>query len=616
MSVPASLSRLSLQLFEQLSSNLTDAKPEHVQLMSLESIHAQAGKLRVWCGNLGALQTGYSSLDYRLRESTVMQSAVSTLLQQLSNTLHESKLDNGHHMWPPDVRTNSALMLYPGSAVISGKRLPFEDQPKPADLSEESTDEDSDSDFGPRSRKELAMRLSNITDCLNSLYRLSYKIRDPTLGPTTTKAILYKEVDPETNIEVFDKLHELDMMHTHELLLLLRQGRQPPNGFEDFIAPRLATSITLRRRCFKYWQKHSRKLSGPAEIGEVIPAQPDLDLSNMQLGPGPRNADGGLAERLSPSPIARAAATILSKTDATPYDAMRDDRTERETVISFASTALDADGKGIDLPGPPTDAKRGLGFTCPYCHVLCPAKQGRGKVWRQHVLYDLQPYVCTYQGCPRPNELYRTRNQWVRHEDLAHRQCWRCFEHPDHVYTSESGLRSHWATDHAGTMTEEQIEDMVDVFSSTLIDDREHCPICFLKQPFANGMANHLANHLERAALFALPRNHPDPDGSEDGSLDSHGKRAVDRSSRDTEGTLSLFEGTVAHKSGSDSEGNAAEASARMEGRLGGGNSTASHDGVPDDENPPSVGLADALLEPTDHIDEDGRFPLLVDTLR
>lgn len=459
-------------------------------------------------------------------------------------------------------------------------------------MSEESTDDDSDLEAGSGPRKELAMRLSSITDCLNSLYRQSYKIRNPTLRPTTIKAILYKEVDPETNVDVFDKLHELDVMHIHELLVLLRQGRESPAGSKDTLGPRLATSITLRRRCFKYWQKHSRKLSRAVEIGEEVSELPGLDISKMQLGPIPVNADEGPAVELSPLPAAPTAATTLSRTDATPYDITWDDRTEKDTVISFASTALDADGKGIDLPGPPPEAMRGLEFTCPFCHVLCPAKQGRGRAWRQHVLHDLQPYVCTYQDCPLPNELYRTRNQWIKHEDSAHRQCWRCFEHTDHVYISESGLRSHLVADHAGTMTADQIDDLMGVYSSTLVDDREYCPICLLRRPFPNGMANHLANHLERAALFALPRTQLGAGDSEDGSAESHGKRGGARSSRDTEGALSSFKGTITDESESDMEGPGGEAATRMRKLLRGHEETALSSSSPKD---PETSIQDSM---------------------
>ena len=87
----ALLSRQCLLGFETLTSHLDKGNSRHAGTMPLPTIQNQTGKLRVWCGNLGALQTGYSSLDYRLRESTVMHSTVSKLLRQLSSALFESE---------------------------------------------------------------------------------------------------------------------------------------------------------------------------------------------------------------------------------------------------------------------------------------------------------------------------------------------------------------------------------------------------------------------------------------------------------------------------------------------------------------------------------------------
>lgn len=360
------------------------------------------------------------------------------------------------------------------------------------------------------------MRMSSIVDCLNSLYRLSYKIRNPNLRPSTTKAARYREPDPDTNIDVFEEFKKFDFNHVLELLKLLRQSRTHPEGFTEYLPERLAESIVLRRRHFKYWQKHSKKLSHAMEIGELAPG---LNLADMQISSRPKGPDGlSIAEGKKPAHTLNPV-TILSRTDATPYDISFDEKTERATVVSFASTALDVDGKGIEFPGPPIQASKNEEFTCPYCHVLCPAKQGRGKSWKQHVLHDLQPYVCTYKDCPQEKELYRSRSQWVKHEDSVHRRCWRCPEHPDIIHKSAAGLKQHLTTQHSNTLTDTQIEQLTDIYSFTYADDRQ-CPICYKEQPFERGLANHLANHLERISLFSLPRNRSETEEFESKSGD------------------------------------------------------------------------------------------------
>lgn len=67
-------------------------------LMPRELVENEGGRFRVWCGNLGALQQSFASLDYRLRESPVILSSVCGLLQQLRSNLVESKLDFPAHI--------------------------------------------------------------------------------------------------------------------------------------------------------------------------------------------------------------------------------------------------------------------------------------------------------------------------------------------------------------------------------------------------------------------------------------------------------------------------------------------------------------------------------------
>jgi hypothetical protein len=83
----------------------TSPAPDH------ETLQDEFGRLRVWSGNLGALQKGHSSLDYRLRDSPLLSSNVLKLLHELKENLtagmrpdesHELKADTKsacHHLW-------------------------------------------------------------------------------------------------------------------------------------------------------------------------------------------------------------------------------------------------------------------------------------------------------------------------------------------------------------------------------------------------------------------------------------------------------------------------------------------------------------------------------------
>ncbi len=267
---------------------------------------------------------------------------------------------------------------------MSGLRPAFEDHTQPGDLGGDSSDDSDDEDeLIPRQRHELSMRLSSIVDIIKKLYELGFKIRDPRLRPSSFKASLYQEVDPDTGVDLFEVFSEFDQRHVSAFLHSVRQGREPPAGAgtdSDFLEPRLAASITLRRKHFRYWEKHGKKLS-LSYVSKFKPAK-----ATEKLGSASQQQREGISKLSRPLDTGEQK-TLLSGTEATKFHERLDDRTESETVISYAFTALDADGHGVELPNPPPEAFKGKDFVCPYCSVVCPARYGQRKAWRS--VYDL-----------------------------------------------------------------------------------------------------------------------------------------------------------------------------------------------------------------------------------
>ncbi len=227
------------------------------------------------------------------------------------------------------------------------------------------------------------MRLSSVVDIIKKLYELGFKIRDPRLRPSSFKASLYREVDPDTGVDLFEVFSEFDRRHVKAFLHSVRQGREPPAGVgtsADFLEPRLAASITLRRKHFRYWEKHGKKLS-LFSVSRINPTKAPEKVGYASQGPS------GEATKLSRPLDTGKQNTLMSMTEATKYHENLDDKIESETVISYAFTALDADGHGVELPNPPPEALKGKDFVCPYCSVVCPARYGQRKAWRS--VYDL-----------------------------------------------------------------------------------------------------------------------------------------------------------------------------------------------------------------------------------
>lgn len=129
---------------------------------------------------------------------------------------------------------------------------------------------------------------------------------------------------------------------------------------------------------------------------------------------------------------------------------------------------------------------------------------------RSHLIHDLEPYVCTYVDCAFGDLLYGSRGDWIDHEDRQHRSIWRCTVHADQQFASEAVLRDHLQQDH--TMTSAHIDVFARISRFSRHDDRSKCPICLHDAKDIPDFTSHLANHLERIAIFSLPRN-VDPEG-------------------------------------------------------------------------------------------------------
>ncbi|KAK0662433.1 O-acetyl-ADP-ribose deacetylase MACROD1 [Lasiodiplodia hormozganensis] len=499
--------------FRLLAAALESGNNEHRSLIDPTSLEDEYGRFRVWGGNLGAQQKGHSSLDYRLRESPLLQSNVLKLLQELENNINEAH------------------------AVVTGARLPYEQQAVRGDFSDDSASENSDDDDESsdeeRPRYELQQRMFEIIDIINSLYRLSIRIRNPTLRTRSLKAAAYRQVDPDTGVDVLSQYAEYDRMYIEDSLANLRNGL-PQRKDEDvaFLVDRLSKAITRRRQQFKYWKKHRDKLANSAStkedftpIGEEQVVQPQIAGNGIS---GLEEAPKAFKMNLRAPPSEAQPRTLLSGTEATAHHKTLDDAIDSQSVTSIATTARDLGGHGIDLPPPPNTADGEKDFECPYCYVICPARYGRSRSWKTHILQDLQPYVCTYKDCSSEDQMFRSRREWLEHEGSAHRKVWRCPTHPHAVYSSQAGIRTHLDDVHGSDLSEMQIRQLIAVAETSTIDSREYCPVCFVgaHEPGIEGnLHNHIANHLENFASFALPRFTGTDDDKSGASMDAFHER-------------------------------------------------------------------------------------------
>ena len=249
-----------------------------------------------------------------------------------------------------------------------------------------SQDEDSGEDEAPKT--ELEQRFLDIVDIVDNLYKLSVRIRSPTLRSRSLKAASYRPVDPDTGIDTFEQYALFDLQHTRELLSHLHSNSsdQKMEG-NNYLIERLSKALTLRRRQFKYWRRHRDKLGTLSDIGDIRPQLLPGQQEVVETGIPADKTTGDRALNVIKAPTSEwLPKSLLSGTEATQHHHSLDEVADNQSVTSYATTTRDLTGRGIELPPPPKAASGERDFECPYCFIICPARYGKGHAWRSVIL--------------------------------------------------------------------------------------------------------------------------------------------------------------------------------------------------------------------------------------
>ncbi|TVY83721.1 hypothetical protein LSUE1_G003385 [Lachnellula suecica] len=529
--------------FGEVQHSLSSAPMDFSSQIDKNAFGDEVGRFRVWSANIGALQKGHSSLDYRLRESHLVYENILKLLKELFDCLQETCL------------------------VLSGVRLPYEREvgtityeSDDSSGSEGETSESSSEASVPQASTELQQRFLSVVEIIDTLYKMSRFIRGPAIEARISKANSFRKVDKDTGIDIFSELPMIDeetgrdiysqlpssdvayvidsiceirrinhnehsiqnAEYNHKYYVTIKGNflRDDPvvhSSENDYIrnirkdprVARIAQSITKRRQQFQYWSRHREKLglntsSDPfvhipkvqRKRGEEVSRQGEDDItaadSHANRNPGGDHLSVGK--------------TAFTGTTATVAGAIIMTQDDTYSTASEASTARGLDGSRVDLPSFPKSILPGKDFECPYCFTICPSKYRYPKAWRAHLLRDLRPYICTYENCPNPEQRFATQREWYQHEERIHRRLWQCPEHHSASFGSRTELDSHirsFEHNFSRSLSQAQILDTCQTVES---DHRRICFLCFSEFVTSTDLQKHVAFHLERFSAFSLPR--------------------------------------------------------------------------------------------------------------
>ncbi|KAF8421821.1 ankyrin repeat-containing domain protein [Tirmania nivea] len=485
--------------------------------VSSEVLRDTWARFNVWTSNIGALQRGRASLDYRLRHADVKEEVL-RLLRHLNSTLSQLlDIISGVRQQEAWYSTDEIFDFCAGDFSDMDS-----DEEDSSGVLQESPRLPSTSVSGVGSEpqrmtesNELALAMG---EALRGLFQLSMFIHKST---RRNKFASFSADRGETETQI-------DIRHVQDRFPFAKNNAE--------LIDRLGKANTRRRQWLAYKKKHRAKLGRQSSL-DLNPESPSVGPGRWShsLGTGPPledHAEQGYPEIRSDQSVR----TGLSSTVASTFYAvpsLEPDEESQGSEAGYSETTYSESVKGDSeitvsyFPQPPPESVNGNPFECPYCFQIVSIT-GRTS-WAKHVYSDLGPYVCTQPGCSHPP--FDSTHQWFNHELEVHRLQWFCGS-CSAVLSSAKSFQKHMRQEHPNLLFATSCGEL-----QALTDRAERpiqripateCPLCdydeILKQRRRGselGIAannepitlrlktfrRHLGRHLEQLALFVLPKS-------------------------------------------------------------------------------------------------------------
>ncbi|KAF7504453.1 hypothetical protein GJ744_002190 [Endocarpon pusillum] len=404
-------------------------------------------QFRVWTKNLGVLATDQASLDYRLREAEHVKGNLASLLRRLLSHLRGCRL-----LLTKDQEKQSPVA---------------EDE-----LSSESSESEPDAESSPQSSStyELRARLEDIAELVNKLVKLSIAIRASGVRSRWLRATTYQHWEDGVNeSEIFERIY-------------LPQVLRLRFGLKDPILRRLCGAISNRRRLFLYQRRHEQTLAYGADALELRRTQRQSPhLGALSKAGSEASFPKSPQQKVDLFTCDTAGNSLLQPpTKATTFRQVALDTANKSSIASGSKRASNLEG--VEIPPPPTVGVRARHFQCPYCCLLVPRKKAELPRWRQHVLADLQPYICIEPECFTPDKIFETEEDWYEHQCWQHALEWWCdgdgSEHVPQQFSSQDEFAMHLRTNHKSVRSEAGISRISKLSAKPSLTPFSCCPFC------------------------------------------------------------------------------------------------------------------------------------------
>ncbi|EHK20864.1 uncharacterized protein TRIVIDRAFT_223558 [Trichoderma virens Gv29-8] len=359
-----------------------------------ERVKHESDRFQSWTKQNGAHKLNMGSLDEKLRDSAHLRDVVIDCLEHLASTLMRISQLASSSLHEQD----SILKQYAGGSVEATRNsVEISD----AEFSDEELLKDTD---------QVEMLCRSIAHTTTNLTKLSVTFHNPVPIDRYRKA---------AKVDIYD-FEKRDREYVDSVFPIL----------SPTLKERMVQSILSRRRFLQYCKVHHLKLAGGFVVNTETNDRSEESIKTF--------------ENYSETTASRPPDIDDFNDPEAPKQYINTDIEDLHSITSYASDTNDSSRPC--LPAPPHE----LGvepFPCPYCYLYISPKTT--KEWRDHVASDLQPYICTFEDCRNPDELYGSRSKWFEHEQTHHRQSLACIQNQCLAsFSTFQDFETHLSRDH------------------------------------------------------------------------------------------------------------------------------------------------------------------------
>ncbi|KAB8300074.1 hypothetical protein EYC80_000307 [Monilinia laxa] len=480
----------------------------------------ELGRFKIWAGNLGVFAPGRASADYRLRDDVDIKEVLVQMLDRLRQSTKQA-------MDPPVILEEEEELVQDDSSTTSSDDSMAISLDKDSDVGSEA---DSPS---TQSTDVVSNALGSIRETINRLYRLSTIIKKPNSSNENVKVANFMAKE-----EASEELKEFETSVRWQI-----QFRLPNTS--PALLDRLVDAAVFRRRKLEYRERHKEKLSQGVEhsfASELV--VPLFPKETVLRPPGAQRKRAAGLRRESGSSRGSLSTMQYSATEASSVNRLKFASYPKSVAPSGITKSAIARREQLDFPAPPSKSEgESKEAICPYCFRIIDREDMAQARWKRHILRDIEPYVCLFDGCDKSTGCFVTVDDWVNHMQWQHAVVWCCqiAGHEANVYYSEEDFRQHLRQEHRNAFAESQLSTIVkkgaqatpDLFISLAItmngDESEPgkagaCPLCpfsldlsenssktnklevsIASNPVSKKLCDHIAAHMEAIALLSLP---------------------------------------------------------------------------------------------------------------